>query len=167
MTPGDPSELIVRAAAWVATGAWVASEWRRLRQGAADAQVARAWQAGAVAMLVHVALAFGLVHDWSHDSARAEVARETLDRMGAAVGEGVWVNYAFLLIWGADAAWWRLRPASYAARPRRLDAAMRAFVAFMFLNGAVVFARGPMRVAGVVAFLALGAAWWASRRRSA
>lgn len=163
MSPGDPNELIVRAAAWVATGAWVASEWRRLR-GCSDPRAASAWTAGAVALAVHVALAFQLVHHWSHDAARAEVARQTLERMGAAVGVGIWVNYTFLLLWAADAAWWRLRPASYLGRPRGLDAAARLFVAFMFFNGTVVFARGPMRVVGTLAFAALGAAWWHGRR---
>jgi hypothetical protein len=69
------------------------------------------------------------------------------------------VNYAFLAAWAGDAAWWWARPEGYAARPRVVDLALRGFLLFIFVNGAITFAAGAVRVAGVLSLLALGLAW--------
>ena len=46
------------------------------------------------------------------------LARQTAEATGQALGGGLYVNYAFALVWGADVAWWWLGPRSYLARPR-------------------------------------------------
>ena len=93
----------------------------------------------------------------------AETARQTEEALGLRVGAGVYANYAFLAVWIADAFWWWLWPASFRGRPRALDAAIRLFLLFMFVNGAIVFARGPVRIAGVAVVAALAAAWYGRR----
>jgi hypothetical protein len=59
--------------------------------------------------------------------------------------------------------WWWLLPASFRARPRALDAAVRLFLLFIFVNGAVVFADGAIRLLGIAAVLALALAWYVGR----
>jgi hypothetical protein len=118
------------------------------------------WALGAVALLVHSGLAFHLRHGWSHAAARADTARQVDELIGVALGAGIFANYALLALWPADAAWWTLAPSSFARRPRALDRALRAFLWFMFLNGAVVFAHGPRRWLGAAAVLAVAMAWY-------
>lgn len=76
------------------------------------------------------------------------------------VGAGVYVNYLFLTVWAADALWWWVSPLRYAGRPRMLDFGVRGFLLFIFVNGAIVFGTGPVRIAGVASLLVLLLAWW-------
>ncbi|MGH9673937.1 MAG: hypothetical protein ACRD44_12215 [Bryobacteraceae bacterium] len=111
-----------------------------------------AWTAGCLLYLAHVAAAFHFHHDWSHAAAYRATARQTAQTLGVDWGGGLWFNYAFTVAWCADALWWWIAPASRARRPRWLAAALHAFLAFMWLNGAVVFASGFVR------WLAIGGA---------
>src|SRR5262245_53802286 len=156
-------EALLRGSIWLSLAAWTAAEWLRLssRGGAAAGAL---WTAGSLAAALHVATAFQVRHGWSQASALEETARQTEELLGFRFGGGLYVNYAFLAVWLADAAWWWLRPASFAARPARLDAAVRLFLAFIFVNGTIVFGRGPVRLLGGAAVLALGAAWYLGRR---
>ena len=67
-------------------------------------------------------------------------------------------NYAFLVVW-PDAAWWWLSPASHETRTTGVSAAIHGFLFFMFVNGAVVFADGWMRVIGIIAVGTVSLAW--------
>jgi hypothetical protein len=69
-------------------------------------------------------------------------------------------------VWGIDALWWALGPASYARRPAGLDASVRVFLLFMFVNGAIVFGRGPVRILGILSVLVLAVAWYVGRIRT-
>jgi hypothetical protein len=123
------------------------------------------WLLGAAAAWIHVGLAFHFRHAWSHASALLETARQTNERLGYEVGAGVYVNYAFLVVWGADALWWAFAPASYGGRPRGLDASVRAFLLFVFVNGTIVFGRRPVALVGTLSLLILAAAWYVGRAR--
>jgi hypothetical protein len=159
---------LTRATIWLSLAAWTAAEWLRLSDGgAARAGLARAfWTAGATIAIVHVALAFQVHHAWSHTSAFAETARQTQDLLGVSFGAGVYFNYAFLAVWLADALWWCLDERSYAGRPRALDVGIRGFLLFMFVNGAIVFGKGPVRIAGLVALAVVATAWWRGPART-
>jgi hypothetical protein len=163
----DARDVLLYGSIWLSLAAWTVAECLRLaRYARQDGGAARAlWSLGAAMAWLHVALAFHFRHGWSHESAFAETARQTEELFGYRVGAGVFVNYAFLAVWGIDALWWRLRPTSFVDRPRALDASIRAFLAFMFVNGAIVFARGPVRVLGILSALALGVAWYVGRSR--
>lgn len=142
---------------WASVLAWSAAEVLR-RGGPGRATRARAvYTAGAVLMVAHTIAAFAF-HGWSHDAAFAETARRTEQLTGVASGAGLYLNYLFVALWCADAAWWWIAPARYAARARAVDLAIFAFFVFMVLNGAVIFATSPMRVAGAAAVLAAVAA---------
>lgn len=157
----------VRGTIWLAVAAWAAAEWRRTAPAASSTSGRTAWTLGAAAALVHVAFAFHVHHGWSHAAAMVDTARQTAALTGWRWGGGVYVNYVFVLVWLADAAWWWLDVASFQRRARWLDAALRAFLWFMFLNGAFVFVRGPMRWAGLAAAAAVAAAWYRGRGRGA
>lgn len=116
------------------------------------------WTAAWLGYLIHVALAFDYVHNWSHAHA-FEHTREV-----GGVGEGIYVNYLFTLLWTADVLWWWLAPAAYAGRSPWLDRLLHGFMLFVIFNATVVFASGFSRWGGValLVWLALLAAW---RRR--
>ena len=134
----------------VATIAWAAAICFRSRSW---------WTVGALAASVHVAAAFHSFHGWSHQSAVQATAQQTGALVGVFRGEGVFFNYAFLVVWLADVAWWWLRPSSYETRPLAVGRAIHGFLFFMFFNGVIVFADGWMRLLGILAVGAVSVAW--------
>lgn len=156
-------DLLIRGTIWLSLLAWVVGEWRRCAGRGTKAAGRREWTAGALAALGHAAAAFHFRHGWSHTAAAAETARQTVAVTGLDWGGGLYVNYLFLAVWTGDAAWWWLNPETFGRRPKALDRAVHTFLLFMFVNGAVVFARGPIRVVGTAAVLAVIAAWYRGR----
>jgi hypothetical protein len=100
-----------------------------------------AWTLGCAVYLVHVVFAFQFLHHWSHTAAVEHSARRTFEVVGFEFGSGIYVNYAFTLLWVADVIlWWRrsligkpIAPAYYWA--------VHAVFGFMMFNATVVF--GP------------------------
>lgn len=118
---------------------------------------------GALALVLHTALALHLRHAWNQVDAMREIARQTAEVTGLAFGGGLVVNYAFLAFWLAEAfAWWR-SPAHYLDRPAGVGWVSRTVFLFMFVNGAVVFGHGPVRVFGTLAILVVSVAWYRGR----
>lgn len=125
-------------------------------------QVARwSWTWAWVVFMIHVAMAFHFHHHWSH----ADAFNRTREVSGA--GEGIYVSYLFLLLWGLDVLFWWWRPQAYAARPPLVGRALHAFMLFIVFNGMVVFESGFIRWAGVAMFLLLPIVWWTSMFTSA
>ena len=91
------------------------------------------WTGGCVGCLLHIAVAFHLGHGWSH-----ETAWEHTRQVGG-YGEGVYVNYAFALVWLFDVVWLWVAVQSYKARPWWLKWPIHGFLAFVVFNAAVVF----------------------------
>jgi hypothetical protein len=116
--------------------------------------------------LAHVACAFQFYHHWSHQAALDDTARQTDQMLGFAFGEGIYFSYLFTLLWVADVAWLWFWPQH---RPAWLIAALQLYLAFIALNGAVVFEGGVTRWVGIPSALALGsiAAWKFFNPRSA
>lgn len=144
--------------AYFAFALWVGAVALLLRAPAGEwagptgaVRVARwCWALGAVTFWVHVAVAFHFAHGWSH----ANGIRHVEDTSG--FGPGLFVSYFFTLLWAIDAGWWVLTPASYAARPNWLGVAIHSFMAFIVLNGTVVFGHPPMREVSAGVFAVLG-----------
>ncbi len=109
------------------------------------------WSAALLFYLAHVVSAFHWIHGFSHESAAVETARRTKELFGVESAVGLWLNYLFTAIWTADAVWWWTNESSYRERPRWITVSTHAFLAFMFFNGAVVFAEGFSRWVGVAA----------------
>lgn len=146
----------MRTTIWLAVFAWAAAEV--LRGGGQRRPARLVWTSGAALLAVHIALAFHYWHDWSHAAAYASTARQSEQLTGVASGWGIYLNYALLAVWIADAAWWWAAPRSYDTRSRVLDRALFVFFLFMMVNGAVVFATTAMRYAGAVAVVVAVAA---------
>lgn len=118
------------------------------------------WLAGCMLYLAHVVAAFHITYHWSHEIAVRETARQTEALFGLNWGGGVWFNYVFTAVWAADAAWWLLSPTSRDNRPAWLSRSIHIYLAWMFVNGAIVFPQGPTRwvaaaLAGGLCLLAL------------
>ena len=121
------------------------------------------WSVAALLALIHSAAAFMIFYDGQHEIARVETARQTAALTGIAFTGGIYVNYLFLVVWTADAVWWLLASDSYARRSRALSLAIRGFIFFIILNGAVVFADGWARIVGVVSVMLVVASWFLRR----
>ena len=122
------------------------------------------WSGGLLFYLAHVAAAFHFVHGWSHGRASVETARQTRELFGVDSGLGLWVNYAFTIVWIADVLWWWLDEDGDLNRPRWIRVATHAFLAFIFFNGAIVFGHGLSRWLGLTATAALLVLWLRSSR---
>jgi hypothetical protein len=117
------------------------------------------WTWAWASLLVHVALSFHYFHHWSH----ADAFERT--RLVSGAGEGIFVNYALVVLWTVDVfAWWRW-PAWHAALPKWVTYAWHGFLLFVVFNSMVVFADGLIRWTGVVMFICLGIAWLATKSR--
>jgi hypothetical protein len=104
------------------------------------ASVARlVWTLGLLALLIHVAIAFGVAHRWSHAAAVEHV------RSRAGFGGGIVVNYLFCIVWLMDVAWWWWKPASYLERSRWIQWSVNGFLFFLVFNATVVFGTEKLR----------------------
>jgi hypothetical protein len=148
-----PDSALIRATIVMGTICYAAAEWLRLLRPAAWRVSRGVWTVGALSLVVHAAAAFHYRYGWSHTYAIEATAADTAAVTGFEWGGGLYINYAFVALWTADAAWWWLGAASYAARRRALSVTVSAIFLFMFLNGVVVFADGPMRWFGAVCVL--------------
>ena len=150
----------------LATLGWAAGEVLMRRSRRADRWARAAWTVAILLAGIHVGLAFHFVYGWDHDVAVAETARQAAERFGWGWRGSLYVNYAFLLWWLADVGWWWAVPASHLSRSIRFEILRLAAFLFMFVNGAVVFASGAGRLAGMTAIAAVLLASPASRPRT-
>lgn len=157
---------MVRATIVGATALWAAAEVVRIARPGATEPGRLLWTAAVILAWGHAALAFGSVYGWSHQTAVLATARQTAATTGLDWGGGIYVNYLFLIVWALDALRWWTAPAARLARSPRLEQLRLAFFVFMFVNGAIVFAAGLARAAGIVAVAAVAAAWVVRERRT-
>ncbi len=158
------------ATIWVALALFVVGEAGKRHLGAGRATSSwawRAWTLGAVLCALHMTIALGVRHGWSHTAAAAEIARRTGEVYGWAWGGGLYVNYLFAARWLAEACAWRLAPQTHARRPRGLVWLLRGFDLVVFVNAAIVFASPAGRIAGVPLVAALLWTWRPFRREPA
>jgi hypothetical protein len=156
----DTGQWLTRGTIWLALSLYVAAESvRATRPKGESSRTVRALNSlGCAAFLAHVGCAFHFYHHWSHAAAYADTARQTADYFGWRWGGGLYFNYAFLLLWvGQVITSWTGPSRS----PRGwLVWIVRGFVLLMMINGAVVFARGPMKWFGLFLSLTLFLCWW-------
>jgi hypothetical protein len=150
---------VVRATMLISAVLWAWAEVLKIRRPHAVEPARRLWTAAAALALFHAALAFAVSYEWSHAAAFEDTARRTGAVTSVAWGGGLFVNYAFLALWMADALWWWAAPMAYLRRSAWIERTRAALFFFMFLNGAVVFASSTARLAGVPAVAAVCAAW--------
>ena len=163
----DTGEWLTRGTVWLALSLYVASEIAAARRVGGSGLVAR-WlnTAGCVAFLGHVACAFHFYHHWSHAAAYADTARQTSEFSGWNWGGGLYINYAFALLWLGEVVWAWANPTGYFHRPNWMTWIVRGFFLFMMFNGAVVFVHNSARWFGLILCVTLAGCWWARRKRS-
>ncbi len=125
-----------------------------------------AWTAGCAIFVTHVAFAFQFYHHWSHSEAYLATARQTADLFGPLWGWGLYLNYAFTLLWIVDTIWWWAGLENYRRRAGWIAVAVHSFLAFMFFNATVVFGRGWTRWIGAATAIAVAALYGISRMRT-
>jgi hypothetical protein len=153
-------EVLIRATIIGAMLAYAIAEWLRFRRPAAWRAARLAWTAGALLAVAHAAAALHVRHAWSQRDALASTASQTAAVTGVNWGGGLYVNYAFLTLWTADAAGWWYSPSAYRNLPPSIASVRVCTFLFMFVNGAVVFARGPTRWLGLACVGAATFAWY-------
>lgn len=158
--------MAVRGTMILATLAWAAGEVLMRRSPQADRWARTAWTVAILLAAIHVGLAFHFVYAWNHETAVVETARQAAERFGVGWRGSIYVNYVFLGVWLADVCWWWAAPASHGSRSIRFEIARLATFVFMFVNGAIIFASGIGRLAGIAAVAAVLLASPASRPRT-
>ncbi len=159
MIPGD---ALTRFSIWAALGAYGVAVALMLG-GRAGARWM--WTLGLGAFVIHVLAAFHYYYAWSHAVGLRETARQTRELTGMNSGSGLYLNYVFLAVWVVDALyWWWVGDEGYARRARWIPVSLHAFFVFMIVNGAVIFASGPVRWLGALMVLGLLGQWLTQRR---
>ena len=158
-------EFFTRFTIWIALALYSVGVvlWSLSRKSRTWDQAARlVWTIACMSLLAHVACAFHFYHQWSHDLAYRETARQTAEVVGLDWGGGLYINYALMAGWVADVVWWWLGLEVYRRRPRALVAFWHGFLLFMFFNATVVFRHGPLRFVGLFLCCGLCLLWWYS-----
>jgi hypothetical protein len=148
ISDADPADLVTRQTARVALLFWGLAAAALLIRRRDFARAA--WSVGVATFLVHVVTAFDAIHGWSHTAAYQHV--DTVSGFGA----GIFVSYAFTVVWVIDATWWLADRVAYDLRPTWLDRLIHGFLAFVVFNATVVYETGFIRWAGVICFSLLG-----------
>lgn len=124
------------------------------------------WRCGCLMLWVHILATWQLIHGGRWSAAWQQTADETAAVVGIRTGVGIWFNLLTLALWTGDCL------LSLAGR-RGIDSTsgpghrwLEGYLAFMWFQAAVVFPRGPVRLAGSIAFLILLGVWWHGRRLS-
>jgi hypothetical protein len=162
----DTGEFLTRGTIWVSIVGYTlgslifalsASPRRRARWDPAARVV---WTVACASLLAHFVCAFHFYHGWSHAAAYGDTARQTEEVLGFNWGGGLFVNYALLIAWVADIAWWwRGGPGSYRKRPWLLVALWHGLLIFLIFNATVVFGDGVVRWVGLAVSLLLTITW--------
>jgi hypothetical protein len=118
------------------------------------------WTVACASLIAHFISAFQFYHGWSHAAAYGDTARQTEELFGLNWGGGLFINYALLIAWIVDIAWWwRSGLDSYRMRPWPLVAAWHGFLIFIIFNATVVFGDGIVRWFGLAICLLLTLTW--------
>ena len=150
----EPGEHLMLWTVRASVGCYVVALWRWLfaqvpaeSTGSAATQSGdrvynRFWFAAWLLCVLHVICAFHFRHHWVHSVAIQHTADMTERVVGIHWGGGLYVNYVFLLCWGASVAGALRHGRNQTVRGRRLENIMHAFAAFMMFNATAVF--GPL-----------------------
>lgn len=167
----ETGEFLTRATIWITLAAYVVGSvvfaFARGRLGR-DSATRVLWTIAVVSLIAHFISAYEFYHHWSQQSAYLDTARQTDAVVGLDWGGGLFINYAFIIIWTIDVSWWWLRGlTSYRSRPWPLVAAWHGFLIFILFNATVIFKDGLVRWAGLAVCTVLCLAWLAiARQRS-
>jgi len=130
---------------------------------AAQKTVRWIWTLGCIIFLAHVAAAFHFVHGWSHAAAYEHVARRTNEMIGWTTGVGLYVNYAFTLVWLVDCVlWWRCLDWPKRRVPYWI---IQLLFGFLMMQATMVFGPPFWKPVGLVTIAGLLMLFWYGWRR--
>jgi hypothetical protein len=146
-TPWQFAALFAIRAALLLFVAVIAGEamgWHRSSKA-----LAAIWLVGAALAVWHSVGALFAFHDGSQLRAFQSTAEQTQELLGLPFGAGLYVNYAFLVVWSVDAFLAAFLPASHRRLPRMYHGTTLGFLCFIALNATVVFKTGWLRWTGI------------------
>lgn len=108
------------------------------------------WLFGASLSLCHGMGTIATFHNGSQSIAWESTAQQTEALIGLRIGAGLFVNYAFILIWLIDSGVCLLAPKSYDRLPKAICRTINGFLIFIAINGAIVFQPGWTRWIGIL-----------------
>ena len=114
-----------------------------------DRSTASLWLIGALLSLYHSLGSIATFYHGSQSMAFEATAQQTEELLGIRFGAGLFVNYAFVLIWLVDALFRCASPASYRQLPIEYSYCIKGFLIFIAINGAIVFQSGWIRGIGL------------------
>jgi hypothetical protein len=152
---------LVRFSADIVCGCYLIALGLRVSTGNWTGPARLWWTAGAILLVGHILLAYGLAHGWSHAAAVEHTRLETYRQTGWNSGLGIWFNWATLAIWLMDVGWlWFPQRHAFLWRPFA-----QSWLAFMFVQSAIVFPQGGIRWAALAGGLLMaGLSGWARLR---
>ncbi len=164
-------EFLTRGTIWVSIMGYVIGSvifaYPSRRSERLDSATRAIWTIACASLIAHFVSAFQFYHGWSHAAAYEDTARQTRELFGLNWGGGVFINYALLIVWMIDIAWWwRSGLDSYRKRPLPLLVAWHGFLIFIIFNATLVFGDGMVRWMGLVICLMLMLAWVRMLRES-
>lgn len=167
MLDAATADLLVRWTARLAIGAYlVRAGWDLSTIGDRDESLSRSrwtravrwtWTVGCLIYLVHVLLAFVLIHHGSHAEAWRHVAEETERLTGFRSGAGLVLDHLVTVLWTFDVAMWWREPSW--SRTRLARWLLHPFFGFMAFNATVVFGPAGWRIVAVSAAFVLFWCW--------
>ncbi|MDF1755119.1 MAG: hypothetical protein P1U89_20185 [Verrucomicrobiales bacterium] len=145
--------LLSKIAIWAAIAGWTAAIiGRYLDKSLRTLNIL--WLVSLIFFSIHVITAFHGFYQWSIQTALTETARLTEQVTGWRSGIGLWVNFVFFAWLAADYIDRVRKGEKYSSARNRIA---EAIILFMILNGAVIFATGPVRWFGAALLLSMGA----------
>lgn len=151
---------LIRLTIWLAVGAWLLRVFVETSGRSFDSRerlIRWTWLIGAMACVSHVVVAMGFAHCWNLANAMRHTAQVTRQVIGVELPWSVFVNFAFVVLWLADAA------REFRSRPLHpMGFARQVVWAVMMLNATVVFGPRYWAWIAVPCVLTLAGVW---RRR--
>jgi hypothetical protein len=159
-------EFLTRSTIWVSIVCYTvgsvifALSTSRQKSAQLDSAARLVWSVACGSLIAHFISAFHFYHGWSHAVAYGDTARQTAEVFGFNWGGGLFINYALLIAWIVDLAWWwRSGLDSYRKRPWPLLALWHTLLIFIIFNATVVFGDGTVRWLGLAISLLLMLTW--------
>jgi len=153
-------EFLTKATIWISIIAYTVGCLVFALSRCHDWVTRRAWTIACASLIAHYVFAFQFFHAWSHSSAYADTARQTAEVFSVDWGGGIFINYALLLLWVIDVAWWWFAGSeAYRRRAWWITISWHAFLIFIIFNATVVFKDGLQRWVGLVLCLVLCLSW--------
>ena len=153
------SDSAIYVPVWLALVGWFIGSFARAHNaqcpgGQHDAIYRFSWLFGSVMVALHILTSYGIAHGWSHAAAVEATAVESEKVTGIRAGWGVYVNFAFVVVWMG----YSIAMVSGGRRWPGIDQAVFWFTAAIIVSATIVFESGAVRwiaTAGLICLLVM------------